>query len=167
MNDIYEEIADRIRGQVTDLEHLVQRVLMAWSHGTSSQDDKEISLDSVALNLHGFYSGLERLFELISRHVDQSVPAGEMWHRELLEQMGQEIRNVRPAVISSGRVSSLDELRRFRHLVRNVYTFNLLPGKMESLVLGLPELWSEVEAELLAFADFLSEVAKQTNDPEP
>ncbi|MBW1791008.1 MAG: antitoxin [Deltaproteobacteria bacterium] len=162
MNDIYEEIVDRIRGQVTDLEQLVQRVLMAWSHSKRSQDDEGISLDSVALNLHGFYSGLERLFELISRHVDQSVPAGEIWHRDLLQQMCQEIPNVRPAVISSGTISSLDELRRFRHLVRNVYTFNLVPGKMESLVLDLPELWSKVKAELLAFADFLSELAGET-----
>lgn len=140
MNDIYEEIVDRIRGQAPDLERLVQRVMMAWSHGMSSRDDQEISLDSVALNLHGFYSGLERLFALISRHVDQSVPAGETWHRELLEQMCQEIPDVRPAVISSKSMSSLDELRRFRHLVRNVYTFNLLPGKMESLVMDLPGL---------------------------
>lgn len=31
--------------------------------------DQDIYLDSVALNLHGFYSGLERLFELVARHL--------------------------------------------------------------------------------------------------
>jgi len=42
-------------------------------------------LDSAALNLHGFYSGLERLFELIARHVDGAIPSGETWHRDLLQ----------------------------------------------------------------------------------
>jgi len=73
-------------------------------------------LESVALNLHGFYSGVERLFELIARRVDQNLPSGDMWHRDLLHQMTQDIRELRPAVISSERVSSLDELRRFSTL---------------------------------------------------
>jgi hypothetical protein len=34
-------------------------------------------LDSVALNLQGFYSGIERIFELIVLTVDRSRPAGE------------------------------------------------------------------------------------------
>jgi len=54
----------------------------------------------------------------------------------------------------------LDELRRFRHLVRNIYTFSLIPEKIEPLVSSLPELWSGLRAELLAFADFLEDVAK-------
>ena len=37
---------------------------------------------------------------------------------------------IRPAVIGPESASALDELRRFRHLVRNVYTFNLVPEKM-------------------------------------
>lgn len=162
MNRLYEELVDRIRGEAPDLDHLVQRALLAWSRAQKLSNEQEIYLDSVALNLHGFYSGLERLFELIARHVDQHLPAGEMWHRDLLQQMAQEMANVRPAVISSENASSLDELRRFRHLVRNVYTFNLVPDKMKTLISNLPGLWSEVQAELLAFADFLSELA-QTN----
>jgi len=35
-------------------------------------------LDSAALNLHGFYSGLERLFELIARHVDGPFQWGDL-----------------------------------------------------------------------------------------
>ena len=160
MNEVYEEIAERIRGEATDLERLVQRSSTAWLHFERSESDREIYLDSVALNLHGFYSGLERLFELIGRHVDQSLPDGEMWHRDLLQQMAGEMGNMRPAVISRESESSLDELRRFRHLVRNLYTFNLVPERMKSFVLSLPELWAQVKAELLAFADFLSELAR-------
>jgi len=47
-------------------------------------------LDGVALNLHGFYAGLERLFELIAAIVDGTVPQGANWHQILLEQMATE-----------------------------------------------------------------------------
>jgi hypothetical protein len=77
-------------------------------------------LDSVALNLHGFYTGIERLFELIARHIDESVPSDKNWHRSLLKQMTENYKNYRPAVISQSIFFELDEFRRFRHVVRNV-----------------------------------------------
>jgi len=77
--------------------------------------------------------------------------------------MAQDVRELRPAVISPERISSLDELRRFRYLVRNVYTFNLVPDKIEPLITALPALWPQVRAELLAFGDFLSDLAQANN----
>ena len=86
-------------------------------------------------------------------------PSGDLWHRDLLKQMSHEKKDVRPAIISGGSFASLDELRRFRHLVRNVYTFNLAPEKVEPIISDLDALWSKVRAELLAFADFLEQAA--------
>ena len=68
----------------------------------------------------------------------------------------------RPAVISEKTAEGLDELRRFRHLVRSVYTMTLTPGKMAYLVSGLPALWSVLCLELLAFASFLERLAADT-----
>lgn len=165
MKVVYEELAERIRDEMSDLEHLVQRALRAWKQ-TQEVPDEQAFLDSVALNLHGFYSGLERLFELIARHVDDKPPAGETWHRDLLQQMGREIVDMRPAVIGQDSVLNLDEFRRFRHLVHNVYTMNLVPDKMAGLISVLPGLWSRLHAELLAFADFVEDLAQasQTED---
>lgn len=113
-------------------------------------------MDSVALNLHGFYSGIEKLFQLIAGKIDKNIPASKTWHRDLLQKMTEEVSNVRPAVINSCWLQKVDELRRFRHLVRNVYTFNIVPAKIEPIVDALPELWPHIKEELLAFADFLS-----------
>lgn len=74
--------------------------------------------------------------------------------------MAQEVVGVRPAVIDQDRVSALDELRRFRHLVHNVYTMNLVPDKLAGLMSVLPELWSNLRAELLAFTDFLDDLVQ-------
>lgn len=158
MNPAYHEVADRIRGEITDLDRIVQRAQVAWQQAKSTPEEQAY-LDSVALNLHGFYSGQERIFELIARQVDDTAPTGETWHRDLLQQMAQDITDLRPAVIGQDTALQLDEFRRFRHLVRHVYTLNLLPNKMASLLSVLPKLWSKVRAELLAFSSFLDELA--------
>jgi len=162
---LYQELAERIRGEVPDLERVVQRGLAAWSQ-VKRMPDEGAYLDSVALNLHGFYSGLERLFELIARHVDRNLPTGETWHRDLLQQMAQELVDVRPAVISRDSALALDEFRRFRHLVRSVYTTSLVPEKMTGLMSTLPGLWATLRAELLAFAEFLEELARASQTEE-
>lgn len=159
MSALYHELAERFRGEVEDLDRTAQRALRAWERARSVTVDQDAYLDSVALNLHGFYSGLERLFELVARHVDGTLPAGATWHRDLLQVVSHEATDVRPAVIDAHIASNLDKFRRFRHLVRNIYTTNLQPGRMAGMLQTLPKLWPRLRAQLLAFAEFLEQLA--------
>ena len=154
-------LAERIRDEIVDLDRSVARASATWERGKISAD-QDYYLDAVALNLHGFYSGIERLFELTARHIDQAVPTGESWHQDLINQMAQEMPNVRPAMISADVADGLDEYRRFRHLVRNVYATNLVPSKMQGLLERLPPLWNRLRAELMAFATFLEQIAPES-----
>jgi len=155
MNVRLKNIADRIRSEIMEIELLVSRVEGAWQHGLSSEDD--YYLDSVALNLHGVYSGIERVFEIIATNIDANKPSGENWHQQLLNQMADETPSVRPAVISTEICAQLNEFRGFRHVVRNVYTFKFDPIKIEKLVDQAPSVFFSVKQELLAFADFLED----------
>jgi hypothetical protein len=155
VSNLYETLVERIHGEVTDLEQVIERAGRGWSLARKASAEQDAYVDSVALNLHSFYSGLEKLFELIARHIDRKLPDGETWHRDLLQQMAHDVPSVRPAVISRESAGAIDEFRRFRHLVRNVYTLNLVPEKMEGLMQALPELWPRLRGELLAFADYL------------
>jgi len=146
-------LAERIRSEFLELKQVLQRVEAGWQRAKRSDDD--YYLDGVALNLHGFYGGLERVFERIATLVDDSLPQGENWHQVLLKQMTKEVPGVRPAVISDRTYTRLDEYRGFRHVVRNVYTFKFDPVKLKKLVVEAPSLFEQVRAELLAFADFL------------
>ncbi|WP_369769939.1 hypothetical protein [Gloeocapsa sp. PCC 73106] len=65
----------------------------------------------MALNLHGIYTGLERIFEVIATEIDLILPTGDKWHRDLLDQMAIEITTVRKAVITEETRLILDELR--------------------------------------------------------
>lgn len=126
-----------------------------WERSQSEATDSDAFLHSVALNLHGFYNGTERVMELVAVGVDGAALGGEAWHRELLEQMRLEIPAVRPAVISPEKRGELDEYRRFRHRVRNVCAADLRPAQLEALVGRLPSTWVRLSRELLAFTDYL------------
>jgi hypothetical protein len=144
-------LISRINKELSELDFIVERILKAWEKGVKENDD--LYLDSVALNLHGFYSGLEKVFELIAKNIDQSIPGGDAWHQELLRQMFTEIKEIRPAIISRESFFALDEYRGFRHVVRNVYTFNLSIRKLEPLVGEVQKVFAQVKKEI---ADFLS-----------
>lgn len=155
MSGELHQLADRIRNDLTELERVQARVLEGWQRSKRSGDD--YYLDSVALNLHGLYSGLERVFQQIAARVDGFKPTGENWHQALLEQMEKEVLGVRPAVISQKAREQLEEYRGFRHVVRNVYAFSFDLTKLENLIVKAAPLFSRIREELLAFARFLDE----------
>jgi len=148
-------LAHRIRDEIQELAWVVQRIETGWERAQQSNDD--YYLDGVGLNLHGFYSGLERIFELIATRIDGAKPTGENWHQALLQQMTTEVPGIRPAVISQATFNQLDEYRGFRHVVRNVYTYKFDPAKIQKLVTNAPGLFLQIQAELLAFAAFLEQ----------
>lgn len=154
-NKKLSRLTDRIRQELSEVEHVVTRIHDGWQRARRTNDD--YYLDSVALNLHGFYSGLERIFALIAETIDDSLPQGENWHLLLLQQSSKEIRQIRPAVISKDSASRLNEYRGFRHVVRNVYTYHFDPEKVGKLVASLDDLFTQLKAEISAFADFLEQ----------
>ncbi|MDO9300731.1 MAG: hypothetical protein Q7T89_05075 [Anaerolineales bacterium] len=152
----YAALASRIRIALQDVNHNVRRALELSAKARTIGDDGY--WDGVALNLHGFYTGVEHIFEDIARTLEQSIPSGSGWHVDLLTQMSGEIEGVRPAVISRATRSMLDEFRGLRHVVRNVYAFNLRSARLNELMLDLPGCFDAVQSELLEFSQFLESV---------
>jgi hypothetical protein len=78
--------------------------------------------------------------------------------------MAMEIPSVRPAVISEMTLNLLEEYLRFRHLVRNVYSFNLLPEKVQSLVERTPKALDLITQDLSTFVSLFLEKASDPFD---
>jgi hypothetical protein len=153
------KLAKRLRTELDDLEQVVSRCERALRQSKLTSDD--LYFDSMALNVQGFYSGLERLFHLIASTIDGKVPRGEEWHKELLQQMRSQVSGLRPAVLSESTVKMLDEYRRIRHVVRVIYTHQLEHERLEELTNNLRPTHTAVRRELLAFADFLEHHARE------
>ena len=151
--------AERIRRELESIEEVVIRVRRAVEAAEGDSVDRDLYWDAIALNLHDFYTGLERLLRHIAAEVDGHVPAGAEWHQELLRQMAIPLPRIRPAVFSEGTIKRLDEYLRFRHVVRHVYAFEFDPQRIRPLAAALAGDFAQVEDELAVFIDFLKGLA--------
>jgi uncharacterized protein YutE (UPF0331/DUF86 family) len=79
--------------------------------------------------------------------------------------MSAEIPAVRPAVISTGTRDCLEEYRGFRHIVRNVYTFNLRPARLQELTSELLDCYRLVAHDLEQFSELLEHLTGQDRTP--
>ena len=106
--------------------------------------------------LHDFYTGIEKIFESIAKEVDARLPMGEEWHTELLHQMTLDIPGLRPQVITATTEKKLREYLGFRHLFRKRYGFELDWQKLKKLLLGMPQIRSNLENEIGKFFEALN-----------
>jgi len=111
-----------------------------------------------ALKLHNFYTGCERIFSLIVSEFNGGKPSGFDWHKRLLQRMTV-AQQERPPVISTETAQRLDEYLGFRHVVRNVYGFDLDIERVARLIQTYPAVWHQFESEMQAFIAWLRELA--------
>jgi predicted nucleotidyltransferase len=137
--------------ELAQLTTSAQRLLLKFQ-----QTQDEDYLGTLALDLHSFYSGAERIFQEIDQTVDGSLPDRSDWHRRLLRQMSAEIPDARPPVISQHTRNLLDDYCAFRHVVRNIYTFNLRPDRLQPLVETLPDTFNALKRDCDEFCHYLS-----------
>jgi len=152
MKKMYLLISSRIKNEIIEIEETIKRAQKAWK---LIKEEDSLYIDSVALNLHNFYSSLERIFSLIAKEIDGKIIETPDWHKELLLQMSIEIPYVRPAIISKELREKLENYRAFRHVVRNIYAYKLKPEKIKDLITNLPIIWEETKKYLLDFCNFL------------
>lgn len=146
-------LAARIREELGEVARVAERARTLAQRAKTTGDDGY--WDAVALNLHAFYTAIERILETIARDVDGWVPSGPSSHRDLLIQMAAELPGRRPSVVSRSLRDCLEEYRAFRHLVRNIYTFSLRPQRLAELADALPACLEALHRDLGAFAALL------------
>ena len=152
----YLALAGRLEQILQDVGRVIQRMGHLLEKANQTGDDGY--LDGVALNLHSFYAGMESCFEDIARTVDGGLPTSANWHQELIQQMAADMKEVRPSVIQPATRECLDEYRAFRHLVRNIYAFNLKPERVAALAGDAARCFSRCKQDLDAFIHFLREI---------
>lgn len=153
-------LAKRIRHELTLLNLTVERCMWAMERITANPADQDLYMAAIALHLHDFYCGAERIFEMAATEVDANVPTGRAWHRDLLTQMTLTLPEIRPPVLTPETVQALDEYLRFRHIVRNVYAFQFEMGKLVPLVTQLEATQQRLARELETFTEFLLSLSR-------
>jgi len=152
-------IAARIREETVSLERTagaLREALGRW--GLEAQD--VITVHWVGGLLHDLYTGLERIFQEISPELNGQEPQRDAWHRDLLHAMTLDLQGFRPRVVRPELERPLLELLKFRHLYRNLYSFELRWDRVRDLGESAAGLWPTVRADLESFAAALDAMAR-------
>ena len=163
--EVYRYLRQAIHDEMSFLEGLCKEIEPVIAKAErADQEDLVIYSRAAGSILHDFYTGIERIFQAISKHLDGGLPKGERWHIELLESMA-ESRRTRPQVISADLKEELKEYLGFRHLFRNIYGIELKWDKLKDLLLRLREsIWEEFCKALEQFDDFLHEMLEKNEE---
>jgi hypothetical protein len=111
-----------------------------------------IELAALAAMLHSFYNGIENLLKRIAVEMGEGLPAGDVWHRRLLDQMAKPA-DARPAVLTEELRTRLRLYLDFRHVFRHSYTFDLRWEKMRDPALHCVETLAALRGSLAAFLE--------------
>jgi len=154
--------ADRFRRIIVEIRQELSN--LARLHAEWQGIDPETGSHTIILRgegsiFHDFYCGAERIFRAIADEVNGGVPAGESWHRLLLQDMRLEIPGLRPAVISQATHEVLVDFLNFRHKFRNIYGFDLEPERVDEVEREFPEAHKQLVADLEVFLQFLENMA--------
>ncbi len=84
--------------------------------------------------------------------MDENMPKGEGWHKELLEQMAKQTKEREYMVLSNTTCEDLKEYLGFRHFSRHAYAFDLDWKLMKDLVLRVDKIKEIVLREINSFA---------------
>lgn len=144
-------------GQLARLQTEIDRVNQLI---TASPELTDILYENQALKLHNFYTGCERIFQIVASELNGALPTGYDWHKRLLERMALP-HDSRPALISTDTARRLEKYLAFRHVVRNIYGYELETGRIAQLVAEQETVWRQFEAEVLTFVAWLRAIAAQ------
>ena len=156
-------VAADIHAELEYLQRLAEDIAAVHVEIVRDPNHARLFYENLALKLHNFYTGCERIFQTVVAELNRAPPSGFDWHRRLLERMGLPWQD-RPALLSSASVTSLRDYLAFRHVVRNIYGFELDQARVEQLVNRYPGVWQQVEADCRRFVSWLETVAERTTD---
>ncbi len=144
-------------GQLTRLTAEVEKVNLLIAE---LPDLADLLYENQGLKLHNFYTGCERIFRIVASELNGALPDGYDRHKRLLARMAVAPEG-RPAVISSKTARSLEKYLSFRHIVRNIYGYELEAERIAQLVAQQAAVWQEFDSEVRTFVAWLRDTADQ------
>jgi hypothetical protein len=122
-------------------------------------------LSGAGAQIQSVYTGIEFVVRNILNEIDQALPSGDAWHKELLNQANSQV-DLRPPLISDSCYELLDSLRGFRHFIRNSYGVELSKNRVIELSKTAIQAVHEFDHDLVLFKVKIMKPDKQNIDDE-
>ena len=144
-----EQIKEKIEFEISQIDTLLSKAeLLAKKCALHAPDFIELS--AVGATLHSYYNGLENIFVLIGKRIDNATFSSQRWHKDLLDSMFAET-DKRKALLDESIHAQLLDYMSFRHVFRHSYGYELDWERLNPLFSGLNENWKSVKASIQGF----------------
>ncbi len=154
------DLISEIKDELSLIELLVTDIEKVNQEKPRSLRKRRVYEESLALKIHNFYTGCERIFQKIADDINGGTPMSPDWHKRLLRSMSLEIENIRPPVISKATAKSLEDYLAFRHVVRNIYGFEIDSERLQALIEKIYGVHKRFKKEVEKFIGFLRKMAE-------
>lgn len=157
-SDIQEEFDDleTIRDELQEEIHTID-----WeAEHTPTKKDKR----SLALMVHDFYSGIERIFKTCISRIDGDLSDLEEEpdsHDRIIRRATSDDLSVRPPIVSSEHREILLDLKGFRHIIHHNYSHQLEWQQMKHFVENFNEMYKNLVGDINEFLDTIEELQEQ------
>ncbi len=147
----HDKTEKKIRFELEQIDKLLKMYESLIDKSRTEKVDS-VELAASASVIHSFYNGVENIFKLIAKNVDDSLPIGSNWHKKVLTQMNDQTES-RGKVISDELLDDILRYLAFRHFYRHSYSFVLDWKEMEGLIVDLPDVQNRFKKEIERFLD--------------
>jgi len=135
------ELSERVEAELENIKEAID----ALPEAEELADLSVLELAGVSALLHSFYNGVENILKHIMRARGLTLPAGQTWHRDLIEAASKE------SIVSEATKEGLKEFLAFRHFFSHAYAFHVEADRLEPLVEAVPGMFGRFRDELESF----------------
>jgi len=148
----------KIEFEISQIDMLLDETSPLLKLAQNKEPDT-IETAALGLFLQSFYNGIENIIKFIMAEKYEKLPSGVKWHKELLNLCFVEVEG-QSRLFSEKIKDVLDDYLRFRHFIRNTYSYKIKWERMEELVININENWNNIKTEIV---DFVEHCKKQPN----
>lgn len=138
------------RSQVELVLSDIERLDSEFGKDDATRDQKV----AMAGYLMNFYNGIENIMKRSAKDYYQSMPKGELWHKQLLKLSGKPPKG-KVALFTEDVVNKLYDYLAFRHFFVHGYGFKLSWDKIKTLVRDIDKLWVGIKSDIDSFINSL------------
>jgi hypothetical protein len=149
LSESVERAIAQIAFEITQIDNLFGVYAELLTRVQQHQPDT-VEIAAVASVLHSFYNGIEKIFLIVAKQVDENAPTGNQSHRDLLVQLTKR-NDQRGIVILEATAKKLADYLGFRHFYRHSYSFFIDWNELQKLVVVVDQVWAQTKSDLEFF----------------
>lgn len=149
-----EQLAAEVALETNALGRIVAE-LSAIAHEAEAEDPDFRTVIAAGALLQQFYNGVENILKRLSHFLGQPLPEGDRFHITLLDRFTVPTQPPYPPLLDADLAADLDHYRQFRHVFRQIYSFDLQWSRFQQGVVEAEGVFdrfaARVQATLEAF----------------